>query len=194
MNIRSVINFLRHKFQKRPVIQFLGDNSNLPYDIIISGPENIIVDENCKIGSNTIIFATHAKVHIKKYFLGANGLHIIAGSHERRIGRFCADISDSEKRLDIGLDKDITINEDVWCGMNVSILRGVNVARGSTIATGSVVTKSTPPYSLNGGVPSHFIKFYWTIDQILEHESKLYPLDERYTREELEEIFAKYQK
>ena len=41
-------------------------------------------------------------------------------------------------------------------------------------------------------VPAKFIKFYWTIDQILEHEAKLYPEAERYSREQLEEIFEKY--
>lgn len=56
------------------------------------------------------------------------------------------------------------------------------------------MSKSTPPYSISGGVPAKVIKFYWTIDQILEHEAKLYPEEERYTREQLEEIFAKYSK
>ena len=71
---------------------------------------------------------------------------------------------------------------------------GVTVGRGTTVAAGAVVGKSMPPYCICGGVPAKFIKFYWTIDQILEHEAKLYPENERYTREQLEEIFAKYQK
>ena len=45
----------------------------------------------------------------------------------------------------------------------------------STVAAGAVVTKSLPPYGICGGVPAKPIKFYWTIDQILEHEEKLYP-------------------
>ena len=45
-----------------------------------------------------------------------------------------------------------------------------------------------------GGVPAKFIKFKWTIDEILEHESILYPEDERFSREELETIFTQYQK
>jgi hypothetical protein len=40
------------------------------------------------------------------------------------------------------------------------------------------------------GVPAKPIKFKWTIDEILEHERILYPEHERYTREELEKIFA----
>lgn len=116
----------------------------------------------------------------------------MTGGHERRIGRFCSTITDKEKNFSLGLDRDVTIEEDVWCGMNVTVLRGVTVGRGCTIAAGSVVTKSTPPYSICAGVPARFVKFYWTIDEILEHESKVYPYEERYKKDELECLFKKY--
>lgn len=60
------------------------------------------------------------------------------------------------------------------------------------MVAGAVVAKSMPPYCICGGVPAKFIKFYWTIDQILEHESKLYPEKERFTCEQLEILFAKF--
>lgn len=52
------------------------------------------------------------------------------------------------------------------------------------------MNKSTPPYCIIAGVPAKPIKFKWTIDQIIEHESKLYQESERYTREYLEKVFA----
>ena len=58
----------------------------------------------------------------------------------------------------------------------------------------AVVAKSMPPHCICGGVPAKFIKFYWTIDQILKHEVKLYTEKERYTRQQLEEIFEKWEK
>lgn len=67
----------------------------------------------------------------------------------------------------------------------MTILEGVNVGRGSTIAAGAVVTKNVPPYCIVAGVPAKVIKKYWTIDQIIEHEIKLYPESERFTREKL---------
>lgn len=73
--------------------------------------------------------------------------------------------------------------------MNVTILSGVTIGRGATVAAGAIVNKSIPPYSICGGVPQKFIKFYWAIDQILEHEEKLYDEKERFTREELESLF-----
>lgn len=37
-------------------------------------------------------------------------------------------------------------------------------------------------------MPAKVLKFYWTIEEIIEHEKQLYSDSERYTREELEEF------
>ena len=93
-----------------------------------------------------------------------------------------------------GYDADVVIEEECWIGCNVTLLSGVTIGRGCTIAAGAVVNKSIPPYSIAGGVPAKVIKRIWTIDEILQHEAALYPEKERYTREQLEEIFSKYNK
>lgn len=166
--------------------------SRLYLPVTLSGESNIFIANNCSIDSEAVLYATNAKIIIKQYFVSAKGLHIITGSHERRIGRFCASITEAEKNHNLGLDKDVIINEDVWAGMDVTILPGVTIGRGCTLAACSVVAKSTPPYSIWGGVPARFIKFYWTVDQILSHEEMLYPENERFTRQELETIFEQY--
>ena len=120
----------------------------------------------------------------------AEGLTVHTGNHARIPGLFIAGVTEDIKPK--GYDKDVIVEEDVWIGCNVTLLSGVTIGRGTTIAAGAVVTKSMPPYCICGGVPARFIKFYWTIDQILEHENKLYPIEERYTHEQLDEIFAKY--
>lgn len=134
--------------------------------------------------------ATNAKFIMKHHSGAAEGLRVSTGNHARIVGRFYRTITEDEKPK--GLDKDVIVESDVWIGRNVTLLSGVTLGRGTTVGAGAVVTKSMPPYCVCGGVPAKFIKFYWTIDQILEHESKLYPEEERYTREQLEEIFAKY--
>lgn len=68
---------------------------------------------------------------------------------------------------------------DAYIGSNITILSGVTIGRGTTVAAGAIVAKSMPPYCICGGVPAKFIKFYWTIDQIIEHESMLYPEEKR---------------
>lgn len=80
------------------------------------------------------------------------------------------------------------IESDVWIGSNVTILDGVHVGRGATIAAGAVVNKDVPPYSIVGGVPAKVIKYYWSIDQIIKHEAKLYPENERLSIGYLEQI------
>lgn len=112
------------------------------------------------------------------------------GNHARIVGTFVSDIRESNKPE--GFDQDVVIEEDVWIGCNVTLLAGVNIGRGTTVAAGAVVAKSMPPYCICGGVPARFIKFYWTVDQILEHEVKLYVKKDRYTRNQLEEIYSKY--
>lgn len=175
-------------------IGFLGENVNIPYGINISGGENINIQDNVSIGTGAVFMATNAGITIKHNVVASHNLRIVTGDHERRVGAFCNTITEATKNHDLGLDQPVVIESDVWIGMNVVILKGVTIGRGSTVSAGAVVHRSMPPYCICGGVPAKVIKFYWSIDQILEHESKLYPEEERYTREQLEGIFAKYQK
>ncbi len=183
-------------FVAKKIVRFghFGEDSVVGEPFVTSHPANIYIGDHCNIGPDSIIYATNARVTIKKYFVAARGLRISTGQHERRIGRFLGSITEKEKNHSIGLDKDVTINEDVWAGFNVTLTAGCVIGRGCTLAAGSVVTKSTPPYSVWGGAPARFIKFYWSIDDIIEHERLLYPEEDRYSREQLEELFNEYNK
>ncbi len=48
----------------------------------------------------------------------------------------------------------VVIEDDVWIGAGAIILPGVCLARGTVVAAGAVVTKSTLPYTIVGGVPA----------------------------------------
>ncbi len=191
--INAIKQFIKsgRRFNKKDFGK-LGELSSLSSSIILSNPKNIFIDDHVTIGSNAILYATNAKIIIKKYFVSAYGLKISTGQHERRIGRFLASISEKEKNHNIGLDKDVIINEDVWAGFDVTIMAGVEIGRGVTIAAGSVVTHSLPAYCVAGGVPAKVIKFYWSIEQILEHEKILYSEEDRLSELTLRDIFYKY--
>ena len=162
-------------------------------DSFITPPIKITKPANCYLmGNNTlrdaVILNLNAKFVLGKGSGATEGFKVATGNHAQLIGRFYRTITEEEKPA--GYDKDVIVKEDVWIGMNVTLLSGVTVGRGAIISAGAVVTKSIPPYCVAGGVPAKPIKFKWTIDQILEHESKLYPENERFSREELEKYFA----
>ena len=170
---------------------YCDKTATVTFPLNISNPENVFLFEDTKL-ENATILTKNARFIVKKHSACTSGIRVVTGAHERRIGRFYRTITEAEKKK--GLDADVIVEEDCWIGMNVTLLSGVTVGRGATIATGAVITRSIPPYSIWGGVPAKFIKFYWTIDEILQHEAALYPESERFTREQLEEYFAKYQK
>lgn len=159
--------------------------------VIITPPmsgnlNNIYIYENVGLGPHAYLSTPSAKIIIKGNCAIAHHLSIHTGNHARFVGKFVTDITKNNKP--VGYDQDVIIEKDVWVGANVTILAGVHVGRGATIAAGAVVNKDVPPYSIVGGVPAKVLKFYWTVDQILEHESSLYPESERFSRKELESI------
>lgn len=154
-----------------------GENKVFMYDnTSIQGGARIIINPNGEDG----------KFIMKRWSGAASNLTVITGNHLRKVGMF-------RKQLFINhtkeIDKDVIVEEDVWIGANVTLLAGVTIGRGATVAAGSVVNKDVLPYSVYAGVPAKFKKFYWTVEQILEHEAQLYPVSERLSREKLEAIF-----
>ena len=167
---------------------YFGERVGVSSDTIITIPSNVFLYGNNSL-KRAIILSNSGKFVMKRNSCASYGLRVSTGNHERIVGIPYLLIKQDMKTHP---GKDVVVEEDVWIGFNVTLLSGVTIGRGGTIAAGAVVNKSTPPYSVNGGIPCRFIKFYWTIDQILEHESKLYQEEERYTREQLEDIFEKY--
>lgn len=168
---------------------YYGKDVWISVDSYISNPKNTYLYGNNGLKSATIL-CNRAKFIMKKNSGASFGLKVSTGNHARIVGTPYRLIKGSMKPE--GLDHDVIVEEDVWLGFNVTILSGVTIRRGTTVAAGAVVTTSTPPYSIVGGVPARFIKFYWTIDQILEHERIVYSESERISKEEIESYFEKY--
>lgn len=192
-NLLSSIHSLHREYftNYRKKMGYCAPTATVTRPLVIKGPENVYLYEDTKIVDATIMTPVN-KFIMKKHSSAAEGLKVITGNHERRVGRWFRSIKQNEKGP--GLDADVIVEEDCWIGVNVTLMMGVTVRRGTTVAAGAVVTKSTAPYSIVGGIPAKHLKFYWTIDQILEHEKQLYPEEERYSREELEKFFAQYPK
>ena len=162
----------------------IGEKVTLTPPLFLGNPRNIYIGNNVGIGSNACISAMRAKFIVKDNCAIAERLTVHTGNHARITGKFITEITDEIKPD--GFDKDVVVEEDVWIGCNVTLLSGVTVHRGATIAAGAVVNKDIPPYCIAGGVPAKVIKYYWSIDEIIEHEKQLYSEKDRLSRDYLE--------
>lgn len=194
MRIISKIKGLVFKIlekKRRKSFPNISESSVIPSSVKVYNGANLYMEENTLIGENSVIMNPRASFTMKKYSFTARELLVIDGNHMPVVGLPKIKVTDAMKDASPDRDKynaPIVVEEDVWIGARVTLMSGVTIGRGCIVAAGAVVTHSTLPYSVCGGVPSKFIKFYWNIDQIIEHEKLLYPKEMRYTREQLESI------
>ena len=200
MNFLSGTHRLLHfigSFYKSQKYPHAHPSARIHSSVQVLNNENLILGERVSIGPDSVIMNPNAKFIMKKWSFTARELLVIDGNHMSIVGVPLIDVRDEDKdRLGVKheFNKDIIVEEDVWIGARVTLCAGSHINRGSIVAAGAVVTKEFPPYSICGGVPARHIKFKWSIDEILEHEEKLYPSEERYKREQLEEYFKQYGK
>lgn len=66
------------------------------------------------------------------------------------------------------------IESDCWIGHGAILYEGLTLSRGTIVAAGAVVTRSTLPYSIVGGVPARPLRQRFTPEQQAEHDLLLY--------------------
>ena len=186
--IRGLFFFYKEFFAstKRGSFAQCGRNVILNPPFYVENGKNLVLGDNVNIGRGAHFSGLNAKIVFKGDCSVAENVAIHTGNHARVIGTFISSVKEKDKPE--GYDHDVIIENDVWIGCNVTILAGVHVGRGATIAAGAVVNKDVPSYSIVGGVPAKVLKFYWTKEQIIEHEKNLYPETERLTKDELDQI------
>ena len=179
-------------FPIRRALGSFGKNARIEFPTYVAEPSALHIEENTLIRKYAKIQnAPNEKITIKKYTVIGMECTIVSNSHRSTVGipqilLGTSHINDTSN--------DLTIGEDVWIGVNVTILANANIGRGAICGACSVVTKPVPPYALVVGAPAKIVGVKFTIDQILEHEEKLYPEHERMSRVELEQLFEKYYK
>lgn len=135
--------------------------------------QNLYIGNNVYIGEHADFVSTRSKIIIHDHVMFGPHVSIRGGDHRTNvIGYFVDEIKDADKVPEN--DKDVVFEGDNWVGMNATILKGVIVGRGCIIAAGAVVTHSTPPYSIVGGVPAKVLKMRFSEIEIKEHEDILY--------------------
>ena len=158
---------------------------------LIVHPENVYMHEYARINPNSVILSNKGKFVMGKYSVASIGLSVVPDMHTSTVGipQCCLGASHIHDKIE-----DVIVDEDVWIGMNVTLLGGAHLHRGCIVGANTLLSKhfSPPPYSVVAGNPARIIAVKFNIEQILQHEAKLYSSEERFTRDQLEELFTKY--
>lgn len=169
---------------------FCGNNSIIEYPVWFESKKTVFIEENVIIRALAhFINSPSERITIKKYTVLAPNCTIVTNNHISTVGIPQCLLVNSHVN-----DKtsNIIIEEDVWVGTNTTILAGVNLGRGCIVGAGAIVTKPVPPYAVVSGIPAKITAVRFNIEQILEHEYKLYSKQERLSKEYLESLFQNY--
>lgn len=152
-------------------------------------PRNMEIDDYCVIQDRLNFISFKGKLYVKKYSVISSGVTIVPASRQLTVGvpfylSTVGHINDKEG--------DVRIDEDCWIVTGAIILSNCHIGRGAVVAAGAVVTKDVPPYAVVAGVPARIIASKFTREQIMEHESILYPEGERMTSNELQYLYFHY--
>lgn len=188
--IRKIKSFLRCCYTQRKHLASAGANASIQKPCYITAAERLHMEENTVIRRGaTILNNHHENLYIKKYTVISTNCTIVTNNHKSTVGIPQCLLGASHVN---DVSKDLVIAEDIFVGANVTIMSGGDLGRGCIIGACSLVTKPIPPYAIAVGSPARVVGVKFTIEQILKHESILYPPEERMSREELEALFDKY--
>ena len=85
--LRGVRNAFSRCFIRRSAFGAIHRSSNVTPPIQISGAKNIFIHEDVAIGADSLMYATHPKIVIKKGFVSAIGLKLITGDMKGASGK-----------------------------------------------------------------------------------------------------------
>ena len=193
--IKGLYFFFRNYFYNyKKHFGYCGKDVVLQPPLYIASPQKVFLYDNTNI---------YAYAHISGKFImkansgAAKGLTVMGGNHMSLVGMLNKDVTDEVKKQVWGgenmpTDKGVIVEEDVILMSNVTLLNGVTVGRGCFVGAGAVVRKSLPPYAIVIGNPAKVVGFRFTPEEVQEHESKLYPENERISLEKYEKDYNKY--
>lgn len=187
LRYNRIINQIIETIPERNTFGSFGNGSILGYPAHISNPKNVFVGKNVRIqhGLN-IINAPGEKITIQDFSVLAPNITLVTNSHRSTVGKTQFEISGTHENDKSG---NIIIENDVWIGTNSTILAGVHIGRGAIVGAGAVVTKDVPPYTVVAGIPAKTIAAVFCKEDLIEHESLIYPQTDRMPNKEIDKLF-----
>lgn len=110
---------------------------------------SVQIGDNCSVNTNVQIGGAFGRIVIGNNVMIAPNVVIRAAEHGIR--------REVPMRDQPHTHGEIIIEDDVWIGSNSVVTSDVIIARGTIVGAGAVVTRSTEPYSIVGGVPARKI-------------------------------------
>jgi acetyltransferase-like isoleucine patch superfamily enzyme len=121
-----------------------------------TGEPAILIEDNCHIGTDSIISAKN-RIHLERDVLVAQSVLIVDHNHAYE------DITIPIVKQGITEGGRIRIGQGSWIAHGAAILcpKGeLTIGRNCVVAANSVVTRSIPDYSLVAGLPARIIRQY----------------------------------
>lgn len=147
-----------------------GNNFRIRTSAVIRSPQNIIIGDNFLSVGQLYVYGNDGEIVIgdnvavnTNVQIGASGGRIVLGNNVLIAPNVVIRAADHGIKASELIIKqphtfgEIHVEDDVWIGSNAVITRDVTLGRGTVVAAGAVVTKSTEPYSIVGGVPARKI-------------------------------------
>lgn len=171
---------------KKIGLGYFGKHTQLGFPSLISNPSQVYLYEYSRLQQNHIIYNYTGNFIMKEYSGASIGLVVVTGNHIPTVGipQFMLGITHINDK-----ETDIIVEEDVWIGARVTLIAGAHIGRGAIVGANSLVNKEIPPYAVVVGSPAKIIASKFTIDQIIEHEKRLYVPEKRFSRKYLEALF-----
>lgn len=159
--IKSKLNYVSDEAKKTVIIDkgvkilnpnvTLGKNVHLYYNVIIFGDGPIFIDDNVKIGFNTVIYSDkRGGINIGKRCSIAANSYIIDTNHSTQ------SIVDGKNREDTS--ELVIIGDDVWIGAECVISKGSILNNGVIVGANSFVNNKISENCIVAGSPARLIR------------------------------------
>jgi len=192
--IRNKLDRLFH-IDRREEYGYMAKDAYLAQDVIVFNKKNLFLYERTSIPEGALILNPRSKFIMKRGSFSSYNLCVCPGNHMPMVGMWKHDVTDTMKdELDKEhkFDRDIIVEEDVWLGINVTLLNGTHIGRGCIVGAGCVVSGEWPPYAVIAGNPARIIRPLFSMEEIIQHEEKLYAPEDRIAKDRLNTIFTTY--
>jgi acetyltransferase-like isoleucine patch superfamily enzyme len=174
------------KWKDRSKYGYWDETATMHKPADMSALHNLYIYPYARVQPGLRLISYTGKLIVKKFSVCSANVLAITGNHVPTVGIpqfFLGTLHINDK------EKDIVIGEGAWVGAHATLLSGAVIGRGAVIGASSLVNKEIPPYAVAVGSPAKIIATTFTLDQVLEHERKVFPEEERLSEKYLRNLF-----